>query len=81
MVKLVEHGLERCQLVQHAINRANGLEMSQLLQININSIKLLKNVTNRNKSSKIMKNPCESIQMKTKWFQSFNIKQVNIALT
>ena len=55
--------------------------MSQLLQININSIKLLKIVTNHNKSSKIMKNPCESIQMETKYFESLNTKQVKIAST
>ena len=82
MVKLGHLGLEMSQLVQsHAISRSNGLEMSQLLQININSIKLLKIVTNHNKSSKIMKNPCESIQMETKCFESLNTKQVKIAST
>ena len=79
MVKLGHLGLEMSQLVQHAISRSNGLEMSQLLQININSIKLLKIVTNHNKSSKIMKNPCESIQMETKYCESLNTKQVKIA--
>ena len=78
MVKLGHLGLEMSQLVQHAISRSNGLEMSQLLQININSIKLLKIVTNHKKSSKIMKNPCESIQMETKCFESLNTKQVKI---
>ena len=66
MVKLGHLGLERSQSVQHALNRSNGLEMSKLLQINIYSIKLLKIVTNYNKCSKIMENPCESIQMKTR---------------
>ena len=64
-VKFGHLGLEMSQLVQHAISSSNGLEMSQLLQININSIKLLKIVTNHKKSSKIMKNLCESIQMET----------------
>ena len=80
-VKLGHLGLEMSQLVQHAISRSNGLEMSQLLQININSIKLLKIVTNHKKSNKIMKNLCESIQMETKYFESLNTKQVKIAST
>ena len=67
MVKLGHLGLEMSQLVQHAISRSNGLEMSQLLQININSIRLLKIVTNHKKSSKIMR----IIVNPYKWRQNF----------